>query len=132
MSLLTLWVCCSYRSVFSTCGYDSTSVWILYCVSLVHGNECTPGNCLYQVITRCAGMCPYQGTKTVIKIFLCRKFESSWYGDRNIEPIIKQFQFFVKRLEKLNIRPTSLNGFKICTHLLIWNSKKEDTPLSKK
>ena len=105
---------------------------ILPCVSPVRQNVRIPENFLYWGITRRAGMCPYQGTKTVIKIFLCRKFESSWYGDRNIEPIIKQFQFFVKRLEKLNIRPTSLNGFKICTHLLIWNSKKEDTPLSKK
>ena len=64
--------------------------------------------------------------KTLNKIVITKdvynEFESSFYDDRHVEYIIDQFQFFVKNvLKNLNIQPSSLNGFTIWTHMLIWN-----------
>ena len=53
-------------------------------------------------------------------------FMSIWYGERYVETIIKQFQFFsIKILTNLSIQSSSLNGFKILTQLLICNCHKK-------
>ena len=55
------------------------------------------------------------------------KSESNWYDKIYVEPIIEQLQFFSNNaLVNLNIQTSSMNGFKILTQLLIWNSKKKE------
>ena len=61
--------------------------------------------------------------KILITKYLYNKFQSSWYDETLVEPIIKKIQFFVKNvLTNLNIQPSSLNVLKIWTQLLIWKS----------
>ena len=61
-SFLALWSYCSYKSVICTDGYPSSTMWLLPCISLVHGNARIPGNFLYQGISWSAGMCSSYGT----------------------------------------------------------------------